>query len=161
MFASLRFISTVWPRRILWAFLSLFVMMSVGQAYAAKDEIYTAWNSDLAVKGYDSVAYHAAGEPIKGKKAFQTQWKGKSWRFVSAANLELFKASPEKYAPKYGGYCAWAVSKGYTAKGDPKAWKIVEGQLYLNFNKSIQKKWEKDIPGHIKRGDENWPEVLK
>ena len=64
------------------------------------------------------------------------------------------------YAPQYGGYCAWAVSQGYTAPIDPKAWKVVDGKLYLNYSKSVQKNWEKDIPGHIVSADGHWPRIL-
>jgi hypothetical protein len=74
--------------------------------------------------------------------------------------LAKFKADPEKYAPKYGGYCAWAVAQGYTAEIDPEAWKIVGGKLYLNYSKDVQKKWEQDIPGNIEKADQNWPGVL-
>ena len=73
---------------------------------------------------------------------------------------DLFAADPEKYAPQYGGYCAWAVSQGYTASTDPEAWKIVDGKLYLNYSKSVQQTWEQDIPGNIAAGDGNWPKVL-
>ncbi|MEM6666964.1 MAG: YHS domain-containing (seleno)protein, partial [Pseudomonadota bacterium] len=71
-----------------------------------------------------------------------------------------FAANPARYAPQFGGYCAWAVSEGYTAKGDPKHWKVVNGKLYLNYNGRIQRRWEKDIPGHISKGNANWPNVL-
>ena len=82
-------------------------------------------------------------------------------RFSSAANRDSFAGDPEKYAPQYGGYCAWAVGHGYTAKGDPEAWKIVEGKLYLNYNKDVKAKWEQDVPGYISKGHENWPKFLK
>jgi YHS domain-containing protein len=109
---------------------------------------------------YDAVAYFTSGKPVEGSKAFEYKYKGVTWRFASADNLAAFKADPTKYAPQYGGYCAWAVSQGYTAKGDPKAWKIVNGKLYLNYNLDIQKKWEQDVPGLVAKGDSNWPKVL-
>ena len=71
------------------------------------------------------------------------------------------EANPEKFAPRYGGYCAYAVSQGATAQGDPKVWHIVGGKLYLNLSPAVQKLWEKNIPGYIKAGDKNWPGVLK
>jgi hypothetical protein len=77
-----------------------------------------------------------------------------------AENLALFKSDPAQYAPQYGGYCAYAVSKGATASTEPEAWTIVNGKLYLNFSLSVQKRWRKDIPGHIKAADNNWPDVL-
>jgi hypothetical protein len=83
-----------------------------------------------------------------------------TWRFANDKNLEAFKAKPEAYAPQYG-YCAWAVSQGYTAQGDPKAWSIVDGKLYLNYNADVHKTWQKDAPGNIAKADKNWPKVLE
>jgi hypothetical protein len=82
-----------------------------------------------------------------------------TWYFASAGNRDLFAADPDKYAPQYGGYCAWAVSQGYTAKIDPEAWKIVDGRLYLNYSKDVQAQWSEDIPGNIAQGDANWPKI--
>lgn len=132
-----------------------------GAAMAAKPPIYTAPFSDVAAGGYDVVAYFTVGRPVKGDAAFSTVWKGATWRFSSAANLAKFKANPAAYAPQYGGYCAWAVANGYTAKGDPLQWKIVGGKLYLNYNAEIQSRWVKDIPGFIRKGDREWPGVLE
>jgi hypothetical protein len=83
-----------------------------------------------------------------------------TWRFASERSRDAFKAAPETYAPQYGGHCAWAVSQGYTAKGDPKYWKVVNGKLYLNYNAQVQRDWERDVAGHIGKGDKNWPAVL-
>jgi hypothetical protein len=84
---------------------------------------------------------------------------GAQWRFASAANRDAFSADPGKYAPQYGGYCAWAVSQGYTAEIDPDAWRVESGKLYLNYSKSVQATWAKDVPGNIAKGDRNWPEL--
>lgn len=130
-------------------------------ALADKPPIYRGLLDEYAVGGYDPVAYFTSGKPVEGSKAFEHKYKDATWRFASAENLAAFKADPAKYAPQYGGYCAWAVSQGYTAKGDPKAWKVVNGKLYLNYNLDIQKKWEKDVPGLIAKGDTNWPKVLE
>lgn len=129
-------------------------------AASAEPAIYTSAFDDIAVQGYDPVAYFTEGKPVKGTKTFATTWNGAEFRFASAANRDAFKANPEKYAPQYGGYCAWAVSQGYTAKGDAKHWKIVDGKLYLNYNTSVQKKWEGDIPGFISAANTNWPDVI-
>jgi YHS domain-containing protein len=129
-------------------------------ALAEKPAVYKGLFDEAAVGGYDAVAYFTSGKPVEGSKAFEYKYKGVTWRFASADNLAAFKADPTKYAPQYGGYCAWAVSQGYTAKGDPKAWKIVNGKLYLNYNLDIQKKWEQDVPGLVAKGDSNWPKVL-
>ena len=86
---------------------------------------------------------------------------GAKWRFTFAEHRDLFQREPAKYAPQYGGYCAWAVSKGHTANGDPEAWRIVNGKLYLNYNKRVQKKWEQDTEARIQEADRNWPGLLK
>ena len=120
-------------------------------------------NSSLlrgAIKGYDPVAYFTQGGPAKGKGAHSHEWMGATWYFANAENRDLFAGDPETYAPQYGGYCAYAVSQGYTAKIDPDAWKIVDDKLYLNFSLKVQKIWEKDIPGYIAAADENWPKIL-
>ena len=130
-------------------------------AKAEKSPIYTGTFSSLAVGGYDPVAYFTQARPVKGSSAQQLRYKGAKWRFASRANLEKFRADPSKYAPKFGGYCAWAVSQGYTAKGDPNYWRIVDGKLYLNYDATIQARWEGDIPGFLRKADRNWPKVLK
>lgn len=110
-------------------------------------------------EGYDVVAYFTEGKPIEGKSEFRFDWKGAKWRFASAANRDKFAGSPEKYAPQYGGYCAYAVSQGYTASIDPEAWSVVDNKLYLNYSKGVRSTWEKDIPGYIKSADKNWPSI--
>jgi YHS domain-containing protein len=130
-------------------------------ALASKSEIYTGFLSGIAVGGYDAVAYFSEKRPVKGSDDFKTSYKGATWRFASRENLEKFRADPTAYAPRYGGYCAWAVSQGYTAKGDPEYWRVVDGKLYLNYDANIQARWEKDIPGFIKKADANWPKVLE
>lgn len=115
---------------------------------------------DGAIRGYDPVTYFTVGEPTPGKDKYSTRWQGAIYKFSRAENLALFKSDPAQYAPQYGGYCAYAVSKGATASTEPEAWTIVNGKLYLNFSLSVQKRWRKDIPGHIKAADNNWPGVL-
>lgn len=134
--------------------------IAVRSASAAVDPI----NKNVfgtALKGYDAVAYFKEGKPVKGKDDFRHEWMGAKWYFASAENRDEFAKNPEKYAPQFGGYCAWAVAHNYTASIDPEAWKIIEGKLYLNYSKDVQKKWEQDIPGFIKQGNENWPKLKK
>lgn len=114
----------------------------------------------LAIRGTDPVAYFQEGKPVAGKPQFKYQWGNATWRFSSAENRDLFASNPEKYAPQYGGFCAWAVSEGYTAPIDPDAWKIVDSKLYLNYDKRVQRSWERDIPGHIAKANRNWPNLL-
>lgn len=130
-------------------------------AWAAKPNIYVGFASNVAVSGYDPVAYFTEGEPVKGSKEFTHEYDGAVWRFSSQQNLDAFAEDPEAFAPQYGGYCAWAAAQGYTAKGNPKYWTIVDGKLYLNYSAKVQKDWEQDIPGFIAKADENWPDILE
>lgn len=126
----------------------------------AADPVNTTLFGNVATKGYDPVAYFTDGRPVKGSKDHELEWNGATWRFASADHLAAFEAAPERYAAQYGGYCAWAVSQGYTANIDPEAWRIVDDRLYLNSSKEVQRTWESDIPGHIAAADANWPGVL-
>ena len=115
----------------------------------------------VAVKGYDVVAYFTQQKPVKGSAAFTHKWMGADWWFASAADRDLFAADPGKYAPRYGGYCAYGVSRGHAVPIDPEAWTIVEGKLYLNYSKGVQKDWSQAIPENIEKADRNWPSLHK
>jgi YHS domain-containing protein len=116
----------------------------------------------VALGGTDPVGYFTEGRPVAGQAAHSFDWNGATWHFASAENRDAFAADPARYAPQYGGFCAWAVAeKGKLYSTQPDNWAIVEGKLYLNFNDDIQGKWQADVPGFIARGDERWPEVLK
>lgn len=128
-------------------------------AFAAAPEIYA--EGGVAVDGSDVVAYFTDGAPVTGSADHTVDWNGATWQFSSAENAAMFEANPEDYAPQYGGYCAYAVSKGYTAPTEPDAWTIHEGKLYLNFNTTVRKIWSEDIPGNIVKADGNWPTVLE
>lgn len=130
------------------------------QAEAKTPAIYTGIVAGVAVGGYDPVAYFTEKKPVKGSKDFTLVHDGATWLFSTAGNRDAFKAEPAKYTPQYGGYCAFAVSQGYTAKGDPNAWSIVGGRLFLNYNKSVRSDWEKASITLIPKGDANWPKVL-
>ncbi len=114
---------------------------------------------NLAIKGYDTVAYFQAGQPIKGNESFTVPWHDMTWYFSTKENRDLFAANPEKYAPQYDGYCAWAMTESRKAITDPEVWKIVDGKLYLNCSKSAYEKWSKDIPGNIKKADMIWSKM--
>ncbi|MEE8352662.1 MAG: YHS domain-containing (seleno)protein [Rhodospirillales bacterium] len=141
------------------AIIVLPIALFFAEQAVADSKVYSNWGK--AIKGYDPVAYFTKGKPIEGKSKFSHSWNGANWRFANAENRDRFKSAPEKYAPQYGGYCAWAVSQGYTAPTDPEAWKIVGGKLYLNYSKSVQAQWNKSIPQHIAAGDANWPKIEK
>ena len=128
---------------------------------AAETMTFTGFSSKLALDGYDAVAYFTENKPVKGDAAYTHTHDGVEWHFASAANRDAFIADPAKYAPQYGGHCAWATAQNKVAPGDPNVWKIVDGKLYLNYNANVQTRWEKDIPGFITTADANWPGVLK
>lgn len=111
----------------------------------------------VAIDGTDPVAYFTEGRPVPGTRDHALNWRGVEWRFSSAETRAAFEADPERYAPQYGGWCAWAVAEGYTASTTPEAWAIVDGKLYLNYSRRIQRRWERDVPGNIARADGNWP----
>lgn len=113
---------------------------------------------NVAVKGFDTVAYFTAQTPVQGDPKISLVWNGARWYFSSAENMEKFKADPEAFAPQFGGYCSYAVSKGYTADGDPNAWSIVNGKLYLNYSQQVKKLWEAEQEKRIRDGEVNWKE---
>ena len=146
---------------------ALFAAIGVAAAIAASTPAFSkpapevsVETDQLAARGYDVTAYFLQGKPIRGSAAHQLQYKGATWRFASADGLARFKAAPAAFEPQFGGYCAWAVSQGYVAPGDPEQWKIVDGKLYLNFNARAKELWEADQADAIKRGHANWPGVL-
>lgn len=149
------------PLRIAALLFTFLLLQSFAAPAAAKEPVYTGVFSSLAVSGYDPVAYFVEGRPVEGRKAFEFEWNGATWRFANAENRAAFAADPEKFAPQYGGYCAWAVSQGTTASTEPEVWRIVDGKLYLNYSKSVQSTWVRDIPGNIAKADKNWPGVLE
>lgn len=130
------------------------------QALARQPEIYASIVQGVGVGGHDVVAYFTEGRPVKGSAEFTAQHAGAQWRFTSAKNRDLFKADPTRYAPQFGGYCSYAAARGYTAHGDPQAWRIIDGKLYLNYDKSVQKIWERNTPVEISNARANWPKIL-
>lgn len=115
----------------------------------------------LAIRGTDPVAFFNEGRPVVGEASLGADWNGARWHFASARNRDAFLATPERFAPQYGGFCAWAVAaRGKLYSTQPQNWSIVEGKLYLNFNDDVQHRWEADIPGFIAEADRRWPEIL-
>ncbi len=115
----------------------------------------------LAIAGYDPVAYFTQSAAVEGNPEFSHEWSGATWRFATAEHLNAFQAAPERYAPQFGGYCAYAVANGYTAKTDPQAWHIEDGKLYLNFNGDVREQWHTQRSQFIAAGQANWPAVLE
>lgn len=114
-------------------------------------------SSGVAMQGYDPVGYFYQSAPVKGSPEFSAEHDGATYWFSSMENLDTFKANPEMFVPAYGGYCAYGVSQGVKVPIDPEAFSVVDGKLYLNITKEVQKTWEQDIPGYIKKADRIWP----
>jgi hypothetical protein len=139
--------------RLLLVSLCLGATLAPTRASAA-DEIFAT--ADGAIRGYDPVAYHTENKPVRGLSTITTQWNGATWRFASKANRERFVADPARYAPRYGGFCAYGTSQGYKVSTNPEAFAIVDGRLYLNYSKPVQFTWNLDRPGYILKANHNW-----
>jgi len=113
-----------------------------------------------AIRGTDPVAYFTEGRPVDGARRITHDWNGATWHFASEENRALFAADPERYAPAFGGYCAWAAARGYIAATRPEAWSVYEGRLYLNANLNVRAQWEAELPTIIAEGEANWPAIL-
>lgn len=116
-------------------------------------------NQGTALRGYDPVAYFVDGKATIGKADITATHSGAIYRFASAANRDRFVASPSKFEPVFGGYCAYAASRGYKADADPNAWHVIDGRLFVNYNAAVAKNWATRAAAYIKAGDENWPRV--
>jgi len=127
-------------------------------AFAAEPETFQT--DGLAIHGYDPVAYFTEGNPVAGSQDHVTDYRGATWRFASAENLAVFEEDPERYAPRFGGYCAYAASQGYLAPTVPEAWTVYEDRLYLNFSRRVRRRWSRDIAANIAKGEANWPGIL-
>lgn len=141
-------------RRLFVSFAMLIISL---QLFAQKAEVFST--SDGAIRGYDAVAYFTEGMPVKGKADFSYQWNKAIWYFYNEENLNKFKASPEKYAPQFGGYCAFGMSEGHKAPTQPDAWTIIDNKLYLNYNTKVKEKWSENKEDRIKKAANNWPSL--
>jgi YHS domain-containing protein len=113
----------------------------------------------FVIRGYDPVAFFTEGRPVPGRSDFSAEYKGGTYLFATAENRDAFKANPEKYAPRYGGYCAYGVAVGKKFDIDSSSWRIVDGKLYFNLNPMILDKWSEDTKGYIRKSEENWPQI--
>ena len=127
-------------------------------AQAMSAEIFS--EDGLAIRGTDPVAYFTQTKPVAGLASHELMWRGAVWRFASAENLTAFEMDPARYAPQYGGYCAYALSKGALASTAPEAWTVHEGKLYLNYSVGVRGIWAQDVPGNIALANAQWPAVL-
>ncbi len=144
------------PMRIL---VLLAAVIFAGAALAEKAPVYS--DRDGAIGGYDPVAYFVYDAAIKGSPRITYEWRGATWHFAHSENRAKFAADPEKYAPQFGGYCAYGVAQGYAVGVDPAAWSVVGGKLYLNYSTGVRERWRRNVEAHLREADANWPQVLK
>jgi len=147
--------------------LILFLFLNFSLAVEAASPINTLKSSffgkdtNTAISGYDPVAYFIQNQAVEGSEKYITEWKGANWRFANKENLTKFKADPTKYAPQYGGYCAYGVSQNYLVKVDPEQFSIINNKLYLNYSRSVKNTWLQNPHGYIKNADKNFPDLIK
>ena len=139
--------------------ISLLALLLSAASYAQDVKFYNT--KGTAINGYDPVAYFLQNKAVAGTDSYSTNWSGSKWKFISKANLDSFKIAPEKYAPQYGGYCAYGCSENHKAPTDPNAFTIVGNKLYLNYNLKVKEFWLKDTVGKIKAADGYWPALNK
>jgi hypothetical protein len=137
--------------------ITVLAIFTVIQAFAQKQEIFAPGGK--AIKGYDPVAFFKESKAVKGSDSLSYQWKNATWLFANSADMEAFKANPDKYAPQYGGYCAYGASdgSGHKAPTQTDTWTVVNDKLYFNYNSKVKEQWVKDQENLIKKADTNWP----
>jgi len=136
------------------AILAIFILLNT---QAQKSQVYIA--DGKAIKGYDPVAFFTESKPVMGRDSLMVKWNDAAWYFANRKNLEAFKSAPEKFAPQYGGYCAYGTAKGHKAPTEVDTWTVVDGKLYFNYNKKVKEMWVKDEPGFIKMADQSWATI--
>lgn len=151
---------TSMSRRTVLGMTTVLAIAAPAWASEARDpEIYADFQGH-AIKGYDTVAYHLDRRAVKGSTEFSHEWKEATWLFSTAANRDRFAADPERWAPQYGGYCAWAIARDRTAPINPKIFRIFDDKLYLNLNLKVHKEWLASHQQFIAQANEKWPAVL-
>jgi YHS domain-containing protein len=128
-------------------------------SFAQTSEVFS--NESGAIKGYDPVAFFVESKAVKGTKEFTYEWNGALWHFANKKNKDLFVANPEKYAPQYGGYCAYGTADGHKAPTETDTWTVDNNKLYFNYNQKVKTLWDKDRASLIKKADEQWPKIKK
>ena len=137
--------------------LTILVLFSMTTAFAQQSPVFAP--AGKAIRGYDPVAYFTDSKPVLGDSTLSYTYQGATWYFANATNRDTFKADPDKYAPQYGGYCAYGTSQGHKAPTEADAWTINDGKLYFNYSKKVQTLWNKDRTGNISKADTNWPTI--
>jgi YHS domain-containing protein len=143
-----------------FAAIGLVLILAVASATAERKLINTD-RSGVALKGYDPVAYFKDNRAVRGNSQFQSSLNGATYYFASAENKKTFDGNPRQYEPQFGGFCAYAVSQGHTAKIDPEAFEILNGRLLLQYDKGVRDLFNKDQQGNLTKADRNWPGLVE
>jgi len=146
----------MYTRRTIFAILAATIATPV---FASNPPIFVNSNN-IAINGYDTVAYFTVSEPVSGLPQLAYKWNGATWLFATTKTLNMFKENPEAYAPQFGGYCAYAAASGALAPTEPDAWTIYEGKLYLNLNLRTRRIWQRDVAGNVAKAEAKWPDIL-
>ena len=141
------------------SYLTLIFLMVFVAIFAQKPEVFSTEAG--AIQGYDPVAFFKEHKPVMGQKEFTHTWNDATWYFSSKDNMETFKADPIRYAPQFGGWCAYGTASGHKSPTQPETWTIVNDKLYFNYNPSVQKLWNKNQKGLIEQANKNWPMVKR
>jgi YHS domain-containing protein len=141
-------------------FLASLVLFAVS-AFAGAKTLVNVDKNGVGIKGYDPVAYFTQNQPVQGNPQFQSTHNDVKYYFASQANKAAFDANPSKYEPQFGGFCAYAASRGHTAKIEPDAFQVINGRLLLQYDKSIRDKFNQDTQGNLKKADQNWPGIVE
>ena len=149
------------PLRLTLTALALAALSLTAQASSSVNvsQGMTLAGAPLAIHGFDAVAYFTDGKAVLGQAAHTVVQDGAAFRFASESNKQAFEKEPGRYAPQYGGFCAYGVALGAKFDGDPRVFAITDGKLYLNLSPDIQKKWNEDRTGNISKAEETWPKI--
>ena len=158
-FVSSIYFSIIFTMKKQFTFISLLFLLVSTSLFAQEKAIFQ--KNGIAINGHDAVAYFTDNKAVEGSESFVFEWMGAKWLFSTSDHLEAFKANPEKYAPQFGGYCAYGVSENHKSPTDPNAWTIVDQKLYLNYSKKVKELWSKDVPTRIQKANEYWPTLNK
>ena len=117
--------------------------------------------NNIAIQGYDPVAYFESNKAIEGKKEITAKFNEVTYQFASENNKDLFLKNPSHYEPQFGGFCAYGLSEGYEAPIEPEAFTIVDNKLFLNYNLKVKEMWSKEQAARIKKAMVNWEDIRK
>ena len=148
---------------VIVTFTLLFVAVGFANPALAGEprKLINSGDDNVAIRGFDSVAYFTIGRPTQGVREFTFHWRDANWQFANSKHLNMFADNPERYAPKFGGFCAMAMTQGVLKVIDPQAWTVVDGKLYLNFSVSGRDKFREDLGENIAKSEAHWVELLK